>query len=131
MSLLGVRITMPSFVPFTFVENLRQNQSCFNRIQRLALIKHLVIRVRAPAEEIGDYPPSSHLSDNPRSQAIPGSVNGNQLNFWKLLTEFIEQRFSAITANIEVESAFFFCRHERLFPCHLPRWLRFGAISRS
>ena len=54
MSLLRVGVAMPSFVPFTLVENFRQNQRGLDRIERFPFVKDFVVCIRAAAEKIGD-----------------------------------------------------------------------------
>ncbi len=72
MSLLRVGVAMPPFVPFTLVEDFRQNQRGLDRIERLAFVKDFVVCIRAAAEKIGDHMTGANFSDDPRSQAVSG-----------------------------------------------------------
>src|SRR5262245_39536230 len=102
MPLLRVGVSMPPFVPFTLVEHLGQNQRRLDRVKRLAFVKHFVICVRASAKKIGDHSTGAHFGDDPRSEAISGAVDGDQLNFRELLPKLVEQWLGAVAANVEV-----------------------------
>src|SRR5437660_9755266 len=131
MSLLRVGITVLALVPFALIEDLRQDQSGLDRIQRLALVEDFVVCIRASAEKIRDEFAGANFSDNPRSQAVPGTVDGDQLNFWKLFAELVEQRFGAVAADVEIELTFFLCRCDGFFPDDLPRRFPIGRTGQS
>ena len=128
MALLRVGVAMPSFVPFTLVEDFRQDQRGLDRIERFALVKDFVIGIRPAAEKIGDYPAGAHFTDNPCSQAVARAVDTDQLNFGKLFAERIEQRLGAVAADVEVKLALLLCASERFLPRRLPGGL---CVSRN
>ena len=131
MSLLRVGVAVPSFVPFTLVEDLRQDQRRLDRIERLAFVKNFVIRIRAAAEKIGDHFAGANFSDDPRSQGVAGAVDRDQFDLGKLFAELVEQRLGAVAADVEIQLAFFLCRGKRLFPSRLPRGLCIRSEQRA
>src|SRR4029077_9350051 len=131
MSLLRVGVAVVPFVPFSLVEDLRKDKRRSYRIEGLAFVKHLVIRVRTAAEQIGDNIAGANLRDNSCAQGIPSAIDRDQFDLGKLFAEFVEQRLGAVAADVEVELSFFLCGGNRLFPSRLPRGLCIRSEERA
>src|SRR5580765_3890268 len=124
MALLRVGVTMPSFIPFTLVEDFWQDQRRLDRIERFALVKDFVISIRPATEKIGDYPAGAHFTGNPCSQAVARAVDADQLNFGKLFAELVEQWLRAVASDVKIELSFLLRRGEGLFPTRLGLCIR-------
>ena len=132
MSLLRVGVAVRALRTICSRRGPQEGSSAdLDRIERLAFVKHFVIRVRTAAEQIGDNIAGANLRDNSRAQGIPSAVDRDQFDLGKLFAEFVEQRLGAVAADVEVELSFFLCGGKRLFPSRLPRGLCIGSEERA
>jgi hypothetical protein len=95
------------------------------------LVEDVIIRVRSAAEKIGDDSSGANFRNYPHSQGVARAIDRHEFNFRKFFAEFVEQRFAAVAADVEVKLTFFLGRGNRLFPSRLPRRLCIRSEQRA
>src|SRR5215475_8698347 len=75
---LAVRKNMFAAIPFALIEHFRKYESGLDRVENLAAVKRVVVRIWPAAVEVGDRFPSANLGGDPGRQLIAGAVDRDQ-----------------------------------------------------
>ena len=111
---------MAAAVPFGLIEHFGKDEGRFDRVEDLAAVKKIIIRVRPAAVYVGNRFTGSDLRHDPGGDLISGPVDRDDLDLRVVLFEFVEQRRLSVAADVKIQPPFFLGRCNGLFPIALP-----------
>ncbi len=124
IALLRIDVAMFALVPFALIQHFRKNQRRLDRLENMRLVKRVVDRVGAGADDIRDKLVAASLGEHPRRQLIARAEHRSDFDFGVLLFKSFDHTVVFVATAVERQLRLEFRRAQSFFPFLLPIRLR-------
>src|SRR6266850_5909398 len=115
---------MLAFEPFRLILNLGQKQRRSDRLEHMRLVKRVVDRVGAGAEDVSQIFFAASFGENPGGKLIARAQHYSDVDLWILLFESFDDSIIIIATAVERYLPFGLRRAQSLVPFFFLRRLR-------